>query len=72
MPIRTSCNRNNSKKRFEKMITNRNKLSRDNCGYISVLCSSVCDAISEFDAGHGMDGHREINGIYTKVKGKCF
>ena len=33
---------------------------------------SVCDAISEIDAGHGIAGHREVNGIYRKVKGKRF
>ena len=30
------------------------------------------DPISETDTGHGMGGHRGINGIYRKVNGKCF
>ena len=71
MPICTCCNRNNSEKRFEKKITNENKLSRNNCGYIVRYCS-VSDLISKIDAGHGIGGHKEINGVYRMVKEKCF
>ena len=39
---------------------------------IQVRYCSVCDPISQIDAGHGIGGHREINGVYRKVKGKCF
>ena len=69
MSIRTCSKRNNSEKQFEKMITNQNKLSRNNCGYMSAL---LYDPISGIDAGHGIGDHRGLNRIYRKVTGKCF
>ena len=35
---------------------------------ILVRYCSVCDPISEIDVGHGIGGHRVINGVYRKVK----